>query len=98
MNYNDPRSSERRCMHILMLVIAGLVVLAVFFFGARWFNWSGQAGAAVFIWVWLVASIVNGAVGVMSAGIPVINEIGAFIPIFGIPAALAWFLAYKYGR
>jgi hypothetical protein len=35
---------------------------------------------------------------VVHAGIPVINEIGAFIPIFGIPAALAWYLAYKYDR
>jgi hypothetical protein len=68
-----------------MLVIAGLVVLAVVFFGARLLNWRGQAGAAVFIWVWLVASIVNGAIGVGHAGIPVINEIGAFIPIFGGP-------------
>jgi hypothetical protein len=84
-------------MHILMLVIAGLVVLAVFFLGGRLLNWSGQAGA-VFIWVWFVASIVNGAIGVVHAGIPIINEIGAFIPTFGIPAALAWYLDYKYGR
>ena len=54
-------------------------------------------GAALFIWVWLVASILNGAVGVFSAGIPLINEIGAFIPIFGIPAAVAWYLAYRVG-
>jgi hypothetical protein len=85
-------------MHILMLVVAGLVTLAAFFFGARLFNQSGPAGATVFIWVWLAASIVNGAVGVMRAGIPVINEIGAFIAIFGIPAVLAWYLAYKHGR
>ena len=44
------------------------------------------------------ASILNGAVGVFRAGIPLINEIGAFIPIFGIPAAIAWYLAYRYGR
>jgi hypothetical protein len=37
-------------------------------------------------------------VGVTQAGIPLINEIAAFIPIFGIPAAAAWFLAYRYGR
>ena len=55
-------------------------------------------GAALFIWVWLVASILNGAVGVFRAGIPLINEIGAFIPIFGIPAAIAWYLAYRHGR
>jgi hypothetical protein len=85
-------------MHILMLVVGGLMTLAAFFFGARLFNRSGAAGATVFIWVWLAASIVNGAVGVMRAGIPVINEIGAFIPIFGVPAVLAWYLAYKHGR
>ena len=41
--------------------------------------------------------LLNGAVGVLRAGIAVINEIGAFIWIFGIPAAVAWFLATKYG-
>ena len=55
-------------------------------------------GAALFIWVWLVAAILNGAVGVFRAGIPLINEIGAFIPIFGIPAVIAWYLAYRYGH
>jgi hypothetical protein len=85
-------------MHILMLIVIGLVLLAVFFFGARLLSWSEKSGATAFIWVWLVASIVNGALGVMRAGIPIINEIGAFIPIFGIPAALAWYLARRYRR
>lgn len=84
-------------MHILVVVVFGLVALAVFFFGAGLFGKSGPAGAFVFIWVWLVASLVNGGVGVAVAGIPVVNEIGAFIPIFGIPAAAAWYLAYRYG-
>jgi hypothetical protein len=83
-------------MHILMLVVLGLVVLAVFFFGARLLNRSEKSGATAFIWVWLVASIINGTFGVTRAGIPIINEIGAFVPIFGIPAALAWYLAYRY--
>jgi hypothetical protein len=84
-------------MHVLIVVVIGLVVLGAFFGGAGLFNRSGQAGAFVFIWVWLVASLVNGAVGVFRAGIPVLNETGALIPIFGIPAAVAWYLAYKYG-
>jgi len=25
-----------------------------------------------------------------------LNEIGAFIPIFGIPTAVAWYLAYRH--
>jgi len=84
-------------MHILMFVVIGLVALAAFYFGAALFGRSGQTGAVVFIWAWLAASLVNGAVGVLRAGIPILNEVGAFIPIFGIPAAVAWYLAYKHG-
>ena len=83
--------------HILMVIVGGLVGLAVFYFGFRMFGRPGAAGAALFIWVWLVAALLNGAVGVLKAGIPLINEIGAFIPIFGIPAAVAWYLAYRLG-
>lgn len=85
-------------MHVLIVVIGGLVGLAAFYFGYRLFGRSGAAGATLFIWVWLVAAILNGAVGVLRAGIPIINEIGAFIPIFGIPAAIAWYLAYRHGH
>ena len=85
-------------MHILMVVVGGLVGLAAFYFGYRMFGRSGASGAALFIWVWLVASLLNGAGGVFKAGIPLINEIGAFIPIFGIPAAVAWLLIYRSGR
>ena len=74
---------------------AGLSALAVFYLGSTLIGRARATGAALFIWVWLVASILNGAVGVFRAGIPLINEIGAFIPIFGIPAAVAWYLAYR---
>ena len=57
-------------MHILMVVVAGLVGLAVFYFGATLMGRPRATGAAIFIWVWLVASILNGAVGVFRAGIP----------------------------
>jgi hypothetical protein len=52
-------------------------------------------GAVIFVWVWLAASVVNGAVGVIYANIPLVNEIAAFIPIFGIPAAAAWYLSRR---
>jgi hypothetical protein len=84
-------------MHVLMFVVIGLVALAAFYFGAALFGRSGRTGAFVFIWAWLAASLVNGAVGVLRAGIPLLNEIGAFVPIFGIPTAVAWYLAYKHG-
>jgi hypothetical protein len=84
-------------MHIVMVVAGGLVGLAAFYFGYRMFGRLGAAGAALFIWVWLIASLLNGAVGVFKVGIPVINEAAAFIPIFGNPAAIAWYLAYRHG-
>ncbi len=84
-------------MHIVMVAGMGLIALAAFYFGAGLTGRAASSGAALFIWVWLAASILNGAVGVLRAGIPVVNEIAAFIPIFGIPAAVAWYLAYRYG-
>ena len=84
-------------MHILIVTAIGLVLLGAFALGGYLLNKTvGLAdGASYFIWFWLAASIVNGVFGTMRAGIPVINEIGAFIPIFGIPAAIAWYLAYR---
>ena len=84
--------------HILLVIVGGLVGLAVFYLGFRMFGRPGTAGAALFIWVWLAASVLNGAVGVFRAGIPLTNELAAFIPIFGIPAAIAWYLAYRRGQ
>ena len=84
-------------MHIAIVTGIGLIVLAVFFFLASLLGKGGPTGAYVFIWVWLVVSVLNGAYGVVRAGVPLINELGAFIPIFGIPVLIAWYLAFKYG-
>ena len=78
-------------MHILMFVVIGAALLAVMHYGPRFAGFAFD-GAWIFIWVWLAISIVNGFYGHFRAGIPIINEIGAFVPIFGIPAALAWYL------
>ena len=78
-------------MHILMFVVIGVALLAVMHYGPRFADLQFD-GAWTFIWIWVVVSVVNGVYGHMHAGIPVLNEIGAFIPIFGIPGALAWYL------
>jgi hypothetical protein len=85
-------------MHILMLVAVGLLALALFAAIGRVVGHNAGLirAARIFVWVWLIASLINASVGVVSAGIPVVNEIGAFIPIFGIPAAAAWYLARRY--
>jgi hypothetical protein len=84
-------------MHILMVVAFGLVALGVFVAIASLVKRSGWTidGASIFIWVWLAASLVNGAFGVIYANIPIINEIAAFIPIFGIPAGAAWYVSRR---
>jgi hypothetical protein len=81
-----------------MVIVIGLVVLAGFVVFARLLGRGAHAldGARPFIWVWLVASIANGVNGVLQAGIPVLNEIGAFIPIFGVPATVAWYLSRRH--
>jgi hypothetical protein len=88
--------SEGEIMHIAMLVVAGLVLLAIMHFGPRLIGASFD-GAKAFLWVWLVISILNGFYGHFRAGIPALNEIGAFIPIFLIPAAIAFYLTRRAG-
>jgi len=85
-------------VHILMLIVLGHLVLAAFVLVAGLINRGGNTvnGARPFIWVWLLVSVANGVVGVVQAGIPVLNEIGAFIPIFGVPAVVAWYLSRRH--
>ena len=85
-------------MHIVMVTVFGLVALGVFVAAAALLNRNGWAidGAYAFIWVWLVAALLNGAAGMVYAGIPLLNEIAAFIPIFGIPAGAAWYLSRRF--
>ena len=80
-------------MHILMLIVLGHLVLAAFVLVAGLINRGGSTvdGARPFIWVWLLISIANGVVGVVQAGIPVLND-----PIFGVPAAVAWYLSRRH--
>jgi hypothetical protein len=85
-------------VHVLILIVIGHVVLAAFVLVAGLINRNGNTvdGARQFIWVWLVAALANGAVGVLQAGIPLVNELAALIPIFGVPAAVAWYLSRRH--
>ena len=84
-------------MHILIVVIGGPLLLVACYYGATFLGRRASSGAAIFIWLWLGLALVHGAIGVLSAGIPIVNEIAAFIPIFGIPALAAWYLARRAG-
>jgi hypothetical protein len=84
-------------MHILIITAAGLILLALFYFAPSHLFALKSTGMMVFIWVWLALSVGNGLYGHFRAGIPAINEIGAFIPIFLIPAAIAFYLMRHSG-
>jgi hypothetical protein len=80
-----------------MLTIIGLVVLGVAVGIARLLNKQPADGAQAFIWFWLLASIINAGYGFFGHNVPLINEAGAFIVIFGAPAAVAWYLSNRFG-
>jgi hypothetical protein len=84
-------------MHIVMLIAGGLVLLALMVVGAMLLGQGRRMAEAarLFIWLWFAVAVVNGIIGVVRAGIPVINEIAALVPIFGVPAAAAWLLARR---
>jgi hypothetical protein len=85
-------------MHVVLLVAFGLIGLTAFVLIARMINAGGRTfdGARIFIWCWLAASLLNAAVGVFAAKIPLLNEAAAFVPIFGIPAAAAWYVSQRF--
>jgi dolichyl-phosphate-mannose--protein O-mannosyl transferase len=84
-------------LHIVNWTIAGLLVLALFILAAGFINRrrgkNSVDGAKFFIGVWFFAALFNFYNGWAAHGIPFVNEVAAFVPIFGIPAAAAWLLA-----
>jgi hypothetical protein len=84
-------------MHILIMTAGGLLLLAVSYFAPEHLFAQKSDAMRAFLWVWLAISIANGLYGHFRAGIPVINEIGAFVPVFFIPAAIAFYLMRNAG-
>jgi hypothetical protein len=83
-------------VHSVMLILIGLLSLGVVVLIATLINKRAGDGARVFIWLWLVASVINSGIGFFRYNIPLLNEMGAFIVIFGVPAAVAWYLSKKF--
>lgn len=81
-------------MHTLNMISAGLALLGVLILIGRAI--AGTAGAAkwarLFLPIWLVISLVNLWVGVARAGYPLSVELPVLAAIFGVPAAVAFFL------
>jgi hypothetical protein len=82
-------------MHTLTMVVGGLVALGIFVLAAVLLGRRAADGARVFILPWLVVALVNMAVGVYWANIPVSAELPILVVVFAIPAGAAWYLARR---
>ena len=87
-------------MRTLFIIFGGLTLLFIFVLVSRLINRTGggAGGAGVFIWVWGLIAAANAITGVIGAGISPLIELGVFLVVFGVPAAIAWFTAKKLGK
>lgn len=85
-------------MHTLLLICAGLALLALFALIGRFMEADVGKSALAFLPVWLVCSLANMYVGVTVAGYTVAEELPINLVIFCVPAAFAgllWWRAQK---
>lgn len=89
-------------MHTMLMVAAGLAVLGLFLLlGRLWaMRAQGATGRAAlwFIPVWLVAALVNMAVGMVEADQTAASEWPYLLIVFGIPALAALAAWWKLRR
>jgi len=83
-------------MRSAIIILAGLVLAALFVFGSRFLGQSMALGAKIFIPLWFVAAAVNMWLGVAKAGYSFMDELPIFLVIFAVPAAAAGFVWWKY--
>ena len=85
-------------MRTIILIVAGLVLLAVFCFIARLFK--GDHGvsrtATIFIGLWFIVAAVNLSMGVISAGYTVLEKMPFFLAVFGVPALVALVIRRRF--
>jgi hypothetical protein len=87
-------------MRTVFIILAGLIIGTLLLFGGRLLGRGPETlalGAKIFIPLWFVAAAVNMWIGVAKAGYGFMEELPIFLAIFGIPAAAAGFLWWKYG-
>jgi hypothetical protein len=84
----------------LLFLIAGLLLLAAFLLLAKLFsaNYPDATRLATIAYValWFVIAGANMGVGVARAGYSITEELPIFLLIFGVPAALAIFLKWRF--
>ena len=87
---------RRRSMHTLMVVAGGLVALGIFVLASVLLGKGAAAGARVFIWPWLAAARDQHAGRGLLGQVSFSAELPVLAIVFGVPAAIAWYVAYKF--
>jgi len=86
-------------MRTAIIIGAGLIIGALFLFAGRLLGRGPESialGAKLFITLWFIAAAANLWMGVAKAGYSFMEELPIFLVIFGVPAAAAGFLWWKY--
>jgi hypothetical protein len=87
-------------MRSIAIVLGGFALLGLCLLSARWLGGAGMpslvTGARIFIPLWLILAGINMWVGVTRAGYTIAEELPIFLFIFGVPAAAAAFLWWKF--
>ena len=88
-------------MHTIMVIGGGLVLLAIFILVGRQLGGGTAAAAATaamwFVPVWLVAAGINLWIGVRH-GYTMTEELPFFLIVFGVPAATAAVIWWRFSR
>jgi hypothetical protein len=89
--------------HTIKVIATGFGLLCLCLLIGAWLGSPTPAtglviAAKVFIPLWLVGAGINMWLGVTKAGYSVADEIPYFLVVFALPAAVALFLAWRFGR
>jgi hypothetical protein len=81
-------------MHTTIIITFGLILLALMLYIGQKLGFSRQTLTYSFVVLWLALSVINGAVGVVTANQSVMSELVVGSVVFGVPvAALVLFMA-----
>jgi hypothetical protein len=84
---------EESIMHTSIIITFGLVLLALMLFIGDRIGFSRETLTYSFIVLWLALTMINGAIGVVTAGQSVTTELVVGSVVFGVPvAALVLFM------
>ncbi|MEB0048092.1 MULTISPECIES: hypothetical protein [unclassified Pseudomonas] len=74
-------------MHTTIIIFFGLVLLALMLFIGERIGFSRQTLTYSFVALWLALTVINGAIGIVTAGQSLSAELVVGSVVFGVPVA-----------